>query len=193
MYIEEKNYDGSLIHERFAYRFLKKNIKATGDIVSFVGPMMVSTNLIDLEDSMSNDYIVSQGAMNFCWEIPNLDAFGAVCFQRLFNTKIASILYKYISKSISVRGDDIMVYDNFIGSDGTEQDKGKASVSITYSKDNVAIGHTGINIVAGPLAPNFAYSTNLPIEKCLEFMAEVETEFYNMTQDIFVATAKVIV
>lgn len=193
MYIDEKNYDGSLIHNRFAYRFLKKKVKASGDIVSFVAPMAVTTNLIDLEDSMSNDYIVSDRAINFCWEIPNLDAFGAVCFQRLFNTKIASILYRYINKSISVRGDDIMVYDKFIGSDGKEQEKGKASVSITYSKDNIAIGHTGININAGTLAPNFAYSTNLSNEKAVEFIAEVEAEFYNMTEDIFVATSKVIV
>ena len=193
MYIDEKKYDGSLIHQRFAYKFFKKKVRATGDIVSFISPMCVTTNLIDLEDSLSGDYIHSAGAMNFCWEIPNLDPFGAVCFQRLFNTKIASILYKYINKSISVRGDDIMVYDKFTSHDGTEQEKGKASVSITYSKDNVAIGHTGINIVAGPLAPNFAYSTNLPVEKCVEFMAEVETEFYNMTEDIFIATSKVIV
>ena len=86
-----------------------------------------------------------------------------------------------------------MVYDKFIGSDGTEQEKGKASVSITYSKNNVAIGHTGINIVAGAKAPPFAYSTNLSPERCLEFMAQVETAFYNLTEDIFVATAKVIV
>lgn len=193
MYIDEKNYDGSLIHQRFAYRFLKKDVKATGDIVSFIAPMNVTANLIDLEDSLSKDFIYSEGAMNFCWEIPNLDSFGAVCFQRLFNTKIASILHSYIEKSISVRGDDIIVYDKFVGSDGSQQEKGKASVSITYSKDNVAIGHTGINIVAGKFAPNFAYSTNLSPEKCLEFMAKVETEFYNMTQDIFVATSKVIV
>lgn len=193
MYIEEKNYDGSLIHNRFAYRFLRKNVRATGDIVSFIAPMNVTTNLIDLEDSLSQDFIKSDAAMNFCWEIPNLDPFGAVCFQRLFNTKIASILYRYLDKSISVKGDDIIVHDKFIGSDGTEQEKGKASVSITYSKDDIAVGHTGINIVAGKYAPNFAYSTNLPIERALEFMAEVESEFYNLTEDIFVATTKVIV
>lgn len=193
MYISETNYDGSLIHSRFAYRFFKKDVKSTGDIVSFIGPMSVTKNLIDLEDSLSKDYIFSEGAMNFCWEIPNLDPFGAVCFQRLFNTKIASILYVYINKSISVRGDDIIVYDKFMGSDGIEHDTGKASVSITYSKDNVAIGHTGINIHAGSKAPGFAYSTKLSVERALQFMAEVETEFYNMTQDIFVATSKVIV
>ena len=32
---------------------------------------------------------------------------------------------------------------------------------ITYSKDNVSLGHTGINIIAGDKAPGFAYSSNL--------------------------------
>ena len=51
--------------------------------------------------------------------------------------------------------------DKFVGGDDKVRSAGKASVSITYSKDNVTIGHTGINITAGDKAPPFAYSTNL--------------------------------
>ena len=70
---------------------------------------------------------------------------------------------------------------------------GKASVSITFSKDNVAIGHTGINIEAGEKAPKFAYSTNMSESNSENFMTDVIDMFYNMTKDIFVATTKVIV
>jgi hypothetical protein len=66
-------------------------------------------------------------------------------------------------------------------------------VSITYSKDNVAIGHTGINIRAGKQAPGFAYSTNLRDDLVNHFMEEVIATFYKEINDIFVATAKVIV
>jgi len=190
MIISEPTYDGSLIHSRFAYRFFKKNVSPSGNIVAFVAPMFVTNNLIDLEDSLSKDYIFSNSAINFCWEIPNLDPFGAVAFQRLFNTSIANILFNVLKTPIQVKGDDIMVAVD--GADGNQEIK-KASVSITYSKDNVAVGHTGINIDAGSKAPSFAYSTNMDENTAINFMSAVIQTFNEMTKDIFVATTKVIV
>jgi hypothetical protein len=85
----------------------------------------------------------------------------------------------------------LMVHDEFEGSDGSLQTVGKCSVSITYSKDNVAIGHTGINVNAGPKAPNFAYSTKLSDEKCEEFMQDIIDLFYAINDDMFIATTKI--
>jgi hypothetical protein len=189
-----KKYDGSLIHKRFAYEYFRKKTLPIGNIVAFRGEMDVTTNLIDSEDLLNNDYIHSEDAINFCWEIPNLDAFGAVAFQRLFNTYIANILSsKYLKKPIEVDGDDLMVHDEFEGSDGSLQKIGKCSVSITYSKNNVTLGHTGINIDAGRKAPNFAYSTKLTDEQAEQFMKDVIDVFYATVDDIFTATTKVIV
>jgi hypothetical protein len=186
-------YNGDLIHKRFAYEFLRKNVSPIGDLICFRGAMNVTTNLIDQEDLLAKDYIYSNDAINFCWEIPNLCPFGAVAFQRLFNTQIANILsVRYIQKPIELRGDDLIVHDVFTGSDGKEQTKGKASVSITYSTNNVAIGHTGINIDAGKSAPNFAYSTKLTDEQVQLFMKDVEAVFYLTVRDIQIATTKVI-
>lgn len=193
MIIDQKVYDGSLIHERFAYKYFRKDVKPTGDIVSFVGPMFVSDNLIDLEDTLTQDFIYSDEAINFCWEIPNLCPFGAVAFQRLFNTNVANILYSYIKKPIKLNGDDLIVIDKFIGSDSVMRDEGKVSVSITFSKDNVAIGHLGLNVTAGNKAPGFAYSTKLDVNGQTSFIKDVENIFYNITHDIFLATTKVIV
>ena len=155
--------------------------------------MYVSDNLIDLEDSLSKDYIFSDDAINFCWEIPNLCALGAVAFQRYLNTGIANILARYINKPIEMRGDDLMVHDTFIGSDKTERNVGKVSVSITYSKEGVAIGHTGINVKAGNKAPGFAYSSNLNDTQVDSFMGEVNKFFYDSVVDMQIATTKVIV
>jgi hypothetical protein len=189
-----KKYDGSLIHKRFAYEYFRKKTLPIGNIVAFRGEMDVTTNLIDSEDLLNNDYIHSEDAINFCWEIPNLDVFGAVAFQRLFNTYIANILSsKYLKKPIEVDGDDLMVHDEFEGSDGSLQKIGKCSVSITYSKNNVTLGHTGINIDAGRKAPNFAYSTKLTDEQAEQFMKDVIDVFYATVDDIFTATTKVIV
>jgi hypothetical protein len=180
MVIKQQIYDGSLIHTPFAYKFLRDKVSATGDIVSFVSPMTVTTNLIDLEDSLNKDYIHSDEAFNFCWEIPNLCSFGAVAFQRLFITNVGNILFGFLQKDIFIDGDDIMVKDDTYK---------KASVSITYSKNNLAIGHLGININAGRYAPSFAYSTLLSEENSKLFIEKVEACFYNMTKDIFVATS----
>lgn len=187
-------YDGLLIHKRFAYTYFRKKTLPIGNIVAFRAPMNVlADGMIDSEDILQNDFIYSKDAINFCWEIPNVDPYGAVAFQRLLNTQIASILSnKYLKKPIEVDGDDLMVHDEFEGSDGSLQKIGKCSVSITYSKDSIALGHTGINIDAGRQAPNFAYSTKLNDEQAEQFMKDVIETFYNMSDDIFIATTKVI-
>jgi hypothetical protein len=68
----------------------------------------------------------------------------------------------------------------------------KASVSITISTNNVALGHTGINVNAGEKAPNFAYSTNLNDHQVNLFMKSVDNMFYDLLNDMFIATTKVI-
>jgi hypothetical protein len=190
MIIEQALYDGKFIHERFAYKYYKKEVSPYGNIVAFRAPMLVTDALIDLEDSMSQDFIFSDDAINFCWEIPNLDPFGAVAFQRLFNTLLSNIFYDYIPTFGSMKGDDIMVK---VHVDPYNLDNKKASVSITYSKNNTAVGHTGINVKAGERAPAFAYSSNLTDEECESFMLEVIEMFNATVADIFVATTKVIV
>tara|TARA_R110000751_G_scaffold225468_1_gene327316 strand:+ start:401 stop:988 length:588 start_codon:yes stop_codon:yes gene_type:complete len=186
-------YDGDLIHNRFAYTYFRNRTLPIGNIIAFRAPMKVEADgMIDLEDTLKNDYIYSEDAINFCWEIPGLDPLGAVAWQRLFNTQIANILAKYIDAPIEVDGDDLMVHKEF-EQHGLVQTKGKCSVSITYSKDNVALGHTAINIVAGRQAPSFAYSTNLTDSQSDMFMKSVVDMFYQMNDDMFIATTKIII
>jgi hypothetical protein len=193
MIIEQPIYNGDLIHERFAYRYFKKDVSSVGNIVAFRAPMYVSDNLIDLEDSLSKDYIFSDDAINFCWEIPNLCPVGAVAFQRYLNTNISKMLSNLLKKKTFMKGDDIMVRDNFIGSDEVQRQEGKVSVSITYSQNNIAIGHTGINIKAGQRAPGFAYSSNLTGVEAKILMESVCDFFNEEVKDINIATTKVIV
>ena len=193
MIIDQQVYNGDFIHERFAYKIFRKEVTPYGNIVAFRAPMDVSDNLIDLEDTLSNDFIHSEDAINFCWEIPNLCPIGAVSFQRLFNTAVGKILSDTINKDVVMDGDDIMVVDSFKGSDDEVRDEGKVSVSITYSKENVALGHTGINVNAGNKAPGFAYSSNLDDSAVESFMNSVITYFNDEVKDQFVATTKIIV
>ena len=192
MIIDQQVYNGDLIHDRFAYKFFRKEVSPYGNIVAFRAPMYVSDNLIDLEDTLANDYIFSEDAINFCWEIPNLCPLGAVAFQRLFNTTIAGMLGQLIQKPINMDGDDIMVSDEFIGSDSKKRTEGKVSVSITYSKEDIALGHTGINVQAGKKAPGFAYSSNLNDNQIEAFMNAVIKAFELEVKDQWIATTKII-
>ena len=147
--------------------------------------------MIDHEDVLNDDFIYSDDAINFLWEIPNLDIFGAVAYQRLFNTNLANLLQSYIKAPIEVDGDDLIVHKEF-KSGGIIQPKGKCSVSITHVKNGAALGHTAINIVAGDKAPHFAYSTNLNDEQIVAFQKAVIDMFYALNDDIFLATTKII-
>jgi len=188
-----KVYDGTLLHSRFAYKFFRDKTLPIGNIIAFRAPMKVEVEgMIDSEDVLNNDYIYSDDAINFLWEISNIDAFGAVAYQRLLNTQIANILSsKYLNAPIEVDGDDLIVHKEH-NQGSIVQQKGKCSVSITYTKNNVALGHTGINIVAGKKAPAFAYSTNLTNDQATSFMKDIIELFYAMNDDIFIATSKVI-
>lgn len=187
-------YDGSLIHNRFAYKFFRNKTLPIGNIIAFRAPMHVEADgMIDLEDTLQNDYIYSDDAINFIWEIPNVDFFGAVAWQRLFNTRIANILsIQYLKAPIEVDGDDLIVHKEH-DQHGIIQSKGKCSVSITYVKNGAALGHTAINVVAGKKAPGFAFSTNLTDEQCDQFMRDIIDIFYVMNDDMFLATTKIII
>ncbi|MDB4464440.1 DUF366 family protein [bacterium] len=187
-----KMYDGNLLHNRFAYSFYRSRVLPIGNIVAFRAPMKVEIDgMIDQEDVLKNEFIYSQDAVNFLWEIPNLNAFGAIAYQRLFNTSVANILQSYINKPIEVDGDDLIVHAEH-NQKGIIQPHGKCSVSITHVKDDAALGHTGINVLAGEEAPSFAYSTKLTDEQVNGFMKDVTEMFYTMNDDIFVATTKII-
>jgi len=187
-------YDGNIIHDRFAYKFFRNKTLPIGNILAFRAPMTVEADgMIDLEDTLRNDYIYSEDAINFVWEIPGLDAFGAVAWQRLFNTQVGNLLStNYLKVPIEVDGDDLIVHNEH-EQHGIIQPKGKCSVSITYAKNGAALGHTAVNVTAGRKAPAFAYSTNLSDQACDEFMKQVIDLFYQMNDDMFIATTKIII
>jgi hypothetical protein len=179
-------YCGKAIHDRFSYKFFKKDVNPLGNIVSFIAPMTVTDHLIDLEDSLNKDFIYSDSAMNFIMEVPGKDIWGGVLFQRLLNAQVGSLLCsKYLQTEGYVDGDDIMVKW------GDEHKK--ASVSIAAEKNGAVLIHLGINIDAGKRAPEFAFSTHLAEDVALEFMKEVEGIFYSILIDVFTATTKIII
>lgn len=185
--IRRLDYDGSLIHDRFGYQYFKESYDFTGNLLIFRGKMEVTDNLIDKEDLLNKDYIYSDDAINFCWEIPGADAFGGVAFQRLFVTYVGNYLGNIINEKIIINGDDILV-----PVEGVEGAYKKASVSISTCKNGAVLGHLGINISAGSKAPSFAYSTNMTDEQVTRFTQETRNLFYSLTKSIALATTKTV-
>jgi hypothetical protein len=183
------NYDGSLIHKRFGYEFYRKEYNPSGVVVVFRGNMDVTTNLIDLEDKINDDYIYSDDAINVCWEIPSMSPLGAVFFQRLFINYVAQSIQQMCGFfDIKVDGDDIMI----------KKDQGdefkKASVSITKVVDgDIALGHLGLNIIAGEQAPSFAFSLGLNEIQVEKLSQKINDMFYDTLKDCFIATTKVVI
>lgn len=183
-------YDGKLLHNRFAYTTRGGNVTPTGDIIAFRAPMKVEVDgMIDAEDVMKEDYIYSEDAINFLWEIPNLEPLGAVAFQRLFNTHLSHFICKQLNCPIEVDGDDLIVHKEH-DQGGIVQPKGKCSVSITYCKNYAALGHTGINVIAGKDAPAHAFSTQFSDKQVDDFMEFAINSFYGITYDMWKATTK---
>tara|TARA_R110000851_G_scaffold183027_6_gene332139 strand:+ start:1412 stop:2002 length:591 start_codon:yes stop_codon:yes gene_type:complete len=186
-------YNGDLLHNRFAYKYFRDRVLPIGNVIAFRAPMHVEAEgMIDEEDIISGEYIYSDDAISFLWEIPNLCELGAVAFQRLFNTQVGNLLStKYLKAPIEIDGDDLIVHKEH-NQGGIVQQKGKCSVSITYTKNGTALGHTGINISAGKKAPAHAFSTDLSSDNAQNFMKDVIELFYSMVDDMFIATTKVI-
>jgi hypothetical protein len=178
-------YNGIQIHDRFAYKILKKDQNPLGSIFSFVAPMEVIDNLIDLEDAMNQDYIYSDMAMNFIMEIPNKDLWGGVLFQRLLCAQVGALLCQMFNMEGYVDGDDIFIQVE-------DETFKKASVSIASVKNDAVLIHLGINIEAGPRAPHFAGSTHLSEKQQQAFIQSVENIFYDILSDVFCATTKIV-
>lgn len=190
---DDADYDGSLIHSRFGYRIYRKDYSPLGVVYTTRGNMDVKANLIDLEDKLSDDFIYSDDALSVCWEIPNMNAIGAVFFQRLFVQEIANLFRtnKYGLFDVKVNGDDLMLRKLGMGENNITE-FGKASVSITKVTDGVALGHLGLNISAGPKAPSFAFSLFLTEELVEELTIDITNIFDEILKDCFIATTKVI-
>lgn len=133
------DYDGSQLHHAFAY-------ERSGDlgetIVIFRGEAQVKDHLVDLEDSLADDFIHANDMWHFIIEIPNATIMEAVTIQRLFICKCIEILQNLLpGKAFIRRGDDIIVGGK------------KLSVSIATLSRFSGLIHVGINIDPGTRCP----------------------------------------
>lgn len=86
---EEGVYDCRLITQQFAYKLLRDQVSPLGDVVCFQAPTRVGQ--LGLEN-----------ALVLAVELPNVNSFGSVCFQRLYSAQLGSLLSVLTSKEYYV-------------------------------------------------------------------------------------------
>jgi len=137
--LNEMDYDGSQLKHCLAYEY---RTVLGPSICFFIGAADVKDHLVDLEDSLADDFIKSERMAHFIIEIPNIGIQEAVVWQRLFIRMIAREIGKDIgSLEIEINGDDIMIANE------------KLSVSIATLSRFSGLIHVGINIHVGKDCP----------------------------------------
>ena len=138
--LDRMDYDGSQLHHAFAYEQAKV-LGAT--ICYFRGSADVKEHLVDLEDSLADDFIKSKEMWHFIIEIPEAVITEMVVWQRLFISMCIDKLREECGGEVIItrKGDDIMIGDR------------KLSVSIATLSRFSGLIHVGINIEVGEGCP----------------------------------------
>ena len=192
--LDPMDYDGSQLHHAFAYE--QKGV--LGDsIVSFIGAANVKDHLVDLEDSLKNDFISSKKMLHFIIEIFNISITESVLWQRVLVKEILDVLRvsgRAAPTQFYRKGDDIMITLSPLNCNEMIVPR-KMSVSIATLSRFSGLVHLGLNIDVGESCPVPALGlyylgyNDIEIEK---FQRTVLTNFINEFNSIKKATYKVI-
>ena len=181
---KEIKYIGSQLAPHWIY----KNFHILGDaIVSFIGEVDVKiTEMVDIEDVISNSPIYSKKMVNFIIEQFGISLSECVLRQRFLICIIIEELRKILKDKFQIRrsGDDIFVNINGI-------DK-KLSVSIATKSTTSGLIHTALNIDPdGAPIDACGLTTDLGITNVEEFAKNVMKRYIEEDTEILEATCKV--
>jgi hypothetical protein len=101
-----KTFDGSLINNKFAFKFLGTNALRIGNIIIFPS------------EKFDNGLQEFDNVLNICWEIPDISSIANVLFKKVFVVNICNILSKHGETDLCIDINDNIVergYDNSQG------------------------------------------------------------------------------
>lgn len=181
---KEIKYIGSQLAPHWIY----KNFHVLGDaIVSFIGEVDVKiTEMVDIEDVISNSPIYSKKMVNFIIEQFGISLSECVLRQRFLICIIIEELRIILKDKFQIRrsGDDIFV--NINGKDK------KLSVSIATKSTTSGLIHTALNIdPEGAPIDACGLTTDLGITNVEEFAKNVMKRYIEEDTEILEATCKV--
>lgn len=162
---EEGVYDCNLILHQFAFKLLGPEVSPLGNIFYFKTPLRLGP--LNIEEG-----IVLAG------ELPNVNMFGAVCFQRLYATQLGSLL------SV-LTGKDFYVEDSCLFSDDMQY-----SISILNRVKDSVVFHMIFPYVMFDTLKRFGTLGMVDSNLISEFVHNAIESFKYLTQSIFVETRR---
>jgi hypothetical protein len=161
---EEGVYDCRLITQQFAYKLFREEVSPYGSIVGFNSPVRVGA--LGIEE-----------AFTVAVELPNVDSFGSVCFQRLYSAQLGTLLSVLTSRNYYVDGSSLFCDD--------------LQASLTISN---MIKQSGLFNIIFPITM-YAHNSQfqlLDLEPQLfqDFNANVIESFNYLTKSIFIETCR---
>lgn len=157
-------YECGLITQQFAYRLLKDEVSPLGDICCFNAPIQIGS--LGIEE-----------AIILIGELPNMNMYGAVCFQRLYATQLGSLLSM-------LTGKEYYVEDSCLLTDGLQ-----VSISILNKVKDSVVFHM--------IFPTLMYNTldrfcrlELDAQLDADFKHNAIESFKYLNKSIFVETRR---
>lgn len=164
----------------FFHYYMKDNLTPFGNIISFISPVYL--NVI----GRTSEQPISSGEMlNFVYELPMANVWGASVFRTYFTTCIADILSRVIDRSLDIEAGRIFINENFTNAQGLSMTRGRISVSRIRMDQTMIIGYIGLNnrnVVESPYA---SYPLNLPVDTMKNIAKSVTQMFYTINTDFY--------
>lgn len=161
---EDGAYDCSLIQQLFAYKLVRDAVSPLGNIFCFEIPTIIGPLAFD-------------SALVLAAELPNTDAFGGACFQRLYASQIGTLISIHTNQDCWV--DQNCLFVNEL----------QASITLMNQIKNSVVFNTIIPIKHSLKDVNF-HELCLSPEKMLEFKQNVVDCFKQLTENIFIETRR---
>jgi len=176
LFLDEKSpYTGPQLRSLYLY---EKGLKGDG-LISWIGPCdVVTSDLVDAEDRVTNDFIKSKEMVHFLAEFFHKDIFFGICIQRLMAEIVIDVLNTFSEQKFERRGDDIYCLDK------------KLNVSIATVSPVSTLIHFGVNVDASgaPVAAIGLKDLGIDAEK---FAKQVLGLVCKEVENIYEASVKV--
>jgi hypothetical protein len=160
---DKQTYGCSLIRQRWSHGILGEQSSLYGNIVTFAVPIDIGTLSIE------------QGIV-IAAELPNVNMFGGVCFQRLYIAQLGSILCEILDQPCSVDENSIFVGDK------------QASVTITNRVKESALFHIIFSTTETEECP--LHTLKLTDEQLEKFQQGAVSAFHHLSKSIFLETQR---
>ena len=157
-------YDCSLVKKKFAYHVFEEEIQPLGNIVNFIAPTKIGPLTIDK-------------CCVIAYEIPNIDIFAGVCFQRLYAAQLGTILTQHT-------GQEIYVYDGHLLVENKQ-----CSIVVNNKVKDVILTHILLPLEMKENEQQL-FVLNFEEEKIQQFLDEVTASFHSILRSIFIETQR---